>query len=112
MHLTNRICARARVLTICIYSPDHTEPLELTFTGLNFIPLQTVSDRASEIISQFESKLALEHASLPVGVKEQYEYQLKMLKDPSIPDIEIMIAPFGFSPTRKHPPVIACASQY
>ncbi|KAI0364110.1 GMC oxidoreductase [Pilatotrama ljubarskyi] len=78
--------------------PDFKEPLSLAFTGLNFVPLQKFSDHADDIIRELEAKLAREEASYPPGLKEQYEYQLKLLKDPNVPDVELMVAPFSFKP--------------
>lgn len=66
------------------------------------MPLHKISDRADEIIRGLEAKLAREAASYPPGLKEQYEHQLKLLKDPNVPDVEIMVTPFSFNPTRTY----------
>ncbi|OJT05448.1 Glucose oxidase, partial [Trametes pubescens] len=79
----------------------------LAFTGLNFVSLQSISRRADEIISELEAKLAREAVSYPPGLREQYEQQLKHLKDPNVPDVEIMVTPFSFSPTPATKPIIA-----
>ncbi|EIW53745.1 GMC oxidoreductase [Trametes versicolor FP-101664 SS1] len=79
----------------------------LAFTGLNFVSLQSISSRADEIIRELEAKFALEAASYPPGLKEQYEQQLKHLKDPNVPDVEIMVTPFSFNPTPATKPIIA-----
>lgn len=72
--------------------------LSLVWTGITFAPLQTVSDKAASIIDKRSARLAMEDRELPHGLKEQYEIQLQLLKDSKVPDIEIMVFPFSFSP--------------
>lgn len=74
----------------------------LAFTGLNFVSLQSISSRSGEIIRDLEAKFARDAASYPPGLREQYEQQLKHLKDPNVPDVEIMVTPFSFNPTRTY----------
>ncbi|KAI0653729.1 GMC oxidoreductase [Cubamyces menziesii] len=96
-------------------SPDYAEPLGLAFTGLNFLPIQKLTSpaRAAEIISSIEAKLAQGRAngSIPPGLQAQYEQQLAMLKDPAVPDVEIMVTPFSFKPGEPaKKPIIAILS--
>ncbi|KAH9886305.1 GMC oxidoreductase [Cubamyces lactineus] len=83
-------------------SPDYAEPLGLAFTGLNFLPIQKLTSpaRATEIISNIETRVARGRAdgSIPPGLQAQYEQQMAMLKDPAVPDVEIMVTPFSFKP--------------
>ena len=93
---------RVILTTARAHSPDYAEPLGLAFTGLNFLPIQQLTSpaRAAEIISSIEAKLAQGRAngSIPPGLQAQYEQQLAMLKDPAVPDVEIMVTPFSFKP--------------
>ncbi|KAI1783604.1 GMC oxidoreductase, partial [Ganoderma leucocontextum] len=73
-------------------------PISLACTGVTFLPLQTFSDRADELIEKVEKRIQ-EHADkLSPGLKEQYEQQLKMLKDKNVPDIEIVVFPVNVHP--------------
>ncbi|RDX42762.1 GMC oxidoreductase [Lentinus brumalis] len=79
-------------------------PLYFALSGCTFLPVQTFSDRADEIIASFEKKLAERADKLPVGLKEQYEVQLEMLKDKNVPDIEIVVFPVNMQPGSGAPP--------
>ncbi|KAI0768345.1 GMC oxidoreductase [Trametes elegans] len=85
--------------------PDWKEPLSLAFTGLNFLSLQQITPRASEIIQSIEDRI--KQGSFAPGLREQYEHQLKLLKDPTVPDVEIMVTPFSFKPDPADKPIIA-----
>ncbi|CDO71815.1 GMC oxidoreductase [Trametes cinnabarina] len=81
-----------------LYGDDNGGPLYFALSGCTFIPIQTFSDRADELIAAFEKKLLEKADRLPVGLKEQYELQLKMLKDKNVPDIEIVVFPINMQP--------------
>ncbi|OBZ73019.1 Glucose oxidase [Grifola frondosa] len=88
-------------------NPDLKGPLSVALSGLTFLPLQSFSDRASEIIDQLSAKIEKEADSYPPGLKEQYEYQLKCLKDEKVPEAEIIVFPFSFDPNVADKPFIA-----
>ncbi|KAI0737717.1 GMC oxidoreductase [Daedaleopsis nitida] len=89
-------------------NPEIKDPIELLLTGISFVPLQTISQsRADDIVAKIEAKIAREAASYPPGLKEQYDYQLKVLKDPKVPDVEIMLTPFSFAPTTATKPIVS-----
>ena len=95
MHLTH---AFINVL-VTITSGDSGAdlPLALMNSGTAFLPIQTFSDRADELIKAFEERLKND-TTLPVGLREQYGIQLGMLKDPNVPDNEIVLFPFTMTP--------------
>ncbi|KAI0788170.1 GMC oxidoreductase [Fomes fomentarius] len=74
-------------------------PLALACCGCTFLPLQTFSERANELIQALENRLAGASANAPPGLREQYKLQLEMLKDKTLPDIEIVVFPFNLQPT-------------
>ncbi|KAI0358345.1 GMC oxidoreductase [Trametes cingulata] len=85
---------------------DPNGPLSLALSGATFVPIQKFSDRADEIIQAQERRIAAKAAKLPPGLKEQYEIQLEMLKNPNVPDIEILIFPFSIPPNDSGKPFV------
>ncbi|KAI0929980.1 hypothetical protein AcV5_006805 [Taiwanofungus camphoratus] len=77
---------------------DMAGPLSICLTGVTFLPVQTFSDKAASIIQQQGAKIRKEAASYPPGLKEQYDVQMEILKDPKVPDMEIVIFPFSVVP--------------
>ncbi|KAI0695505.1 GMC oxidoreductase [Cerioporus squamosus] len=82
------------------------DQLYFALSGCTFVPVQTFSDRADELIASFEKKLAERADKLPVGLKEQYEVQLEMLKDKNVPDIEIVVFPVNMQAGNGAPPFV------
>lgn len=60
------------------------------------VSLQTCSDKASEIIQREKDAIARDAHTFPPGLKEQYDLQMKLLEDPTVPDFEILFMPFMF----------------
>ncbi|TBU27831.1 GMC oxidoreductase [Dichomitus squalens] len=73
-------------------------PLSLACTGVTFLPLHTFSDRADELIEKVEKRIEQNAEKLSPGLKEQYELQLKLLKDKNVPDLEIVVFPVNVHP--------------
>lgn len=79
----------------------------LFLTHINYIgwlPLSDISspERTAELIAAEEARIALDLASCNPrpGLREQYDLQLEMLKDPEAVDTEFILVPFYFpSPT-------------
>lgn len=84
-------------------SGDASGPFSLALSGATFLPIQQFSDRAEELIKAQEARIAAKAATLPPGLKEQYEVQLEMLKKPNVPDIEILVFPFSIPPNGQCP---------
>ena len=78
-------------------------PVALATTGVTFLPLQTVSDRASELIATAERTIASKADKLTPGLKEQYDAQLALYKSPNVPSVEIIVFPFNPHPTGPFP---------
>ncbi|KAI0369826.1 GMC oxidoreductase [Pilatotrama ljubarskyi] len=85
---------------------DASGPLAVALTGPTFLPLQVFSDRADDIIAAQERKLAAVADTLAPGMKEQYDLQLEMLKNPSVPDLEILVFPFSIPPNDSGKPFV------
>lgn len=69
--------------------------LSFTASGVAFLSLQSISSAANEIISKHEICL-LNTPDLSPGLKEQMKIQMEHLKDPNVPEIEIITNPvFG-----------------
>ena len=66
---------------------------------MTFLPLQTVSERASELIATAERAIASKADKLAPGLKEQYDAQLALYKSPNVPSVEIIVFPFNPHPT-------------
>ncbi|PIL32222.1 hypothetical protein GSI_05467 [Ganoderma sinense ZZ0214-1] len=73
-------------------------PISLACTGVTFLPLQLISDRVEELIESFEKRIQQKLVDLRPGLKDQYEQQLKMLRDKDVPDIEIVVFPVNVHP--------------
>ncbi|KAH9849915.1 GMC oxidoreductase [Lenzites betulinus] len=82
-------------------------PFALALSGATFLPLHQFSDRADEIIQAQEKKFASVSTKLPLGLKEQYDVQLEMLRSPTVPDIEILVFPFSIPPNDSGKPFVA-----
>ncbi len=74
-------------------------PVSLATTGVTFLPLKTVSDRASELIETAERAIASKADTLPAGLKEQYAAQLALHKSETVPTVEFIVFPFNPHPT-------------
>jgi hypothetical protein len=62
-------------------------------SGLCYFSLQFANpEAADEIISRLEGKIGelKKSGKLPPGLAEQYDIQLAILRDPNVPDIEIL----------------------
>ncbi|CCM05473.1 uncharacterized protein FIBRA_07694 [Fibroporia radiculosa] len=97
------ITFKAKLDQLC---PDITYPFSLTMTGLTFLPIQSFIDSSTALIEKQASLIAQNAARYPPGLKEQYEIQLEHLKDPGVPDVEIIVAPFCFTPPSPNKPYI------
>lgn len=61
-------------------------------SALAYLPLQTISpDKAQQIVDSAENGVReqMQRGKLPVGLAQQYETQLRLLKDPAEPDLEL-----------------------
>ncbi|KAI0761853.1 GMC oxidoreductase [Trametes elegans] len=81
---------------------DDSGPLALALSGAAFVPISGFSQRAEQLIEAQERKVAETGGTLPPGLKEQYDLQLEMFKNPSVPDIEIVVFPFSIPPNGMH----------
>ena len=64
--------------------------------ALSFVPLQTVSPKASALIAKHRAQFEKNKDRYPQGLREQYEIQLKVLEDEDSPDVELLMFPFAF----------------
>lgn len=76
---------------------DENSANATVWTGITYLPLQLVSERASYIIERQTAKIQGEAATYPPGLKEQYDIQLDILRNSQIPDLEIMLLPVSFA---------------
>ncbi|KZT05773.1 GMC oxidoreductase [Laetiporus sulphureus 93-53] len=77
----------------------HVEgPLSLVWTGITYLPVQTVSERADSIIDMQTAQIVKEADQYPPGLGEQYEMQLELMKDAKVPDVEYLVFPFSLVP--------------
>ena len=74
-------------------------PVALATTGVTFLPLSTVSERAPELIAKAERDIASKADTLAPGLKEQYAAQLAMHKSGTVPTVEFIVFPFNPHPT-------------
>ncbi|KAI0749991.1 GMC oxidoreductase [Daedaleopsis nitida] len=81
-------------------------PLALACCGCTFLPLQTFSDRADELIAGFESRLASADHDLSPGLRTQYKLLLEQLKDKGLSDLEIVVFPFNLQATGAETPYV------
>ncbi|KAI0695502.1 GMC oxidoreductase [Cerioporus squamosus] len=80
-----------------LYGEDGST-IALATSGVTFVPAQVVTERVEALAETVERKLASQADAMPAGLKAQYEHQLKMLKDKSIPDVELVIFPVNMHP--------------
>jgi len=83
--------------------PGLPGPFSLLFTGLSFVSIQDVSDRAAKLIEQQKAKIERDASKYPPGLKEQYDVMIQLMKDNDVPDIEIIVWPFSFNPDTSKP---------
>lgn len=76
---------------------DESSANATVWTGITYLPLQRVSERASSIIERQTAKNQREAATYPPGLQEQYDIQLDILRNSQIPDLEIMLLPVSFA---------------
>ncbi|KAI0709739.1 GMC oxidoreductase [Earliella scabrosa] len=81
-------------------------PLWLACSGCTFLPVQTFSDRADELIRALERRISDAAPKTLPGLQEQLQMQLDMLKNKDIPDIEIVVFPFNLHPTGGDTPYV------
>ncbi|KAM5543788.1 hypothetical protein V8D89_002405 [Ganoderma adspersum] len=81
-------------------------PVALATTGVTFLPLTTVSERASELIAKAERDIASKADTLAPGLKEQYAAQLAMHRSGSVPTVELIVFPFNPHPTGQAAPLV------
>lgn len=62
--------------------------------SVSFLPIQQASPRADALVRKQQAKFAREADSLPPGVRQQLQVQLRLLADPRVPDFEIIFFPF------------------
>lgn len=60
------------------------------------VPLQSCSDKVSEIVQRAKDAVACDAAKFPSGLMEQYALQLRLLEDPAVPEFDILYMPFNF----------------
>jgi len=87
--------------------PDVEGPLSLVWSGITYLPLQTITPRATSIIEKQREAIAKEAKNLPPGRQEQYEIQFDILNNSKVPDVEIMVFPFSLLPDTSGKPHIA-----
>ncbi|KZT05785.1 GMC oxidoreductase [Laetiporus sulphureus 93-53] len=88
--------------------PDAVGPLSLAWTSITYLSLQGISDRADTIISMQAAKVKQGGAEYPPGLNEQYQLQLELLRNPQVPDVELMLFPFSpFRPNTSGIPRLA-----
>ncbi|EKM52833.1 uncharacterized protein PHACADRAFT_186890 [Phanerochaete carnosa HHB-10118-sp] len=70
------------------------DSFQLTVNGVSFVPIQTASERAEQLVQKQRAKVA--KGDHPPGLKISYEKQLELLANPKVPDFEILFFPFTF----------------
>ncbi|EJF56208.1 hypothetical protein DICSQDRAFT_175107 [Dichomitus squalens LYAD-421 SS1] len=73
-------------------------PLSLACTGVAFLSLHTITERADELIEKVEKRIKRTTDKLSPGSKEQYELHLKLLNDKKVLDLEIVVFPVNVHP--------------
>ncbi|KAH9944955.1 GMC oxidoreductase [Epithele typhae] len=88
------------MLKKCYAESGSDAAARLVCSGTTFLPLQDFSPRANELISALEARIQerAQSGAYAPGRLEQMKVQLEMLKDPKVPDIEIVIFPFNMHP--------------
>lgn len=76
-----------------LYQQKRAGLLSTTVTGFSFLPLQAISPQADAIIARLEERLASNELVSQPGLREQYKIQLERLKNPEMPDCEIITFP-------------------
>lgn len=72
----------------------------VNITSFAYMPLDFASpENASQVIQSVEEEVEelKRSGSLPPGLTEQYDIQLKNLRDPAIPDCELVVFPGYFA---------------
>ena len=67
--------------------------LSWSANGPAFVSLQSISDKADEIIAKHEKALENLPPNIQAGLSEQIKVQLEHLKDKNMPDCEIITNP-------------------
>lgn len=87
---------RACDLVLRIGHRELPDSIKMVTNALSFIPLQSASDRAAQLVQKQKNKLAEMGDTYPQGLKESHELQIQLLEDPRVPDFEILFFPFMF----------------
>jgi hypothetical protein len=66
----------------------------MVVNSVSFIPIQSCSDRADQLVARQKEGLAKYGNNYPPGPKKQYELQIELLANPRVPDYEILFFPF------------------
>ncbi|TBU27836.1 hypothetical protein BD311DRAFT_723645 [Dichomitus squalens] len=85
------------IFNSCVFPEKQPVP-SLACTGITFLSLHMFSDWADELIEKVEKRIEQNANKLSPGLKEQYELQLKLLKDKNVPDLEIVVFPVNVHP--------------
>ncbi|KAI1787199.1 GMC oxidoreductase [Ganoderma leucocontextum] len=85
-------------------------PVSLATTGVTFLPIKAVSDRAAELIETAERDIASKADKLPAGLKEQYDAQLALYKSADVPSVEFIVFPFNPHPNGQAVPLVGLFS--
>ena len=78
------------LMSTCRGLPDS---IKMVPNGVSFIPIQSASERAAELVRKQKDKLVKMGDAYPPGLKESHELQIKLLEDPRVPDFEILFFP-------------------
>ena len=76
-------------------SPHLDVPFMLSLQCLTFLPIQSFSDRAAELIEKQRSRVERNAEKYPLGLLDQYRKQLEHLADKDLPDAEFLLFPFA-----------------
>ncbi|OCH89327.1 FAD/NAD(P)-binding domain-containing protein [Obba rivulosa] len=68
--------------------------LALATTGLSFLPFHTFSERATFLTKEQKRKVAENVNTYPPGLREQYDEQIRLMENPNVPNLEIILYPF------------------
>lgn len=89
------------MLTDYYRSMDEDNMHRYGISALAYLPLQTISpDKGQQIIASAENMVRgqMQEGKLPIGLAEQYEIQLRLLKDTVEPDLELAAVPGYLNP--------------
>ncbi|KAI0728960.1 GMC oxidoreductase [Fomitopsis betulina] len=84
-----------------LQSMDEDNMHRYGISALAYLPLQTISpDKGQQIITSAENMIRaqMQEGKLPIGLAEQYEIQLRLLKDTVEPDLELAAVPGYLNP--------------